>query len=313
MSTPLPGRDASRLVYHPAGHDPFLRGVVDDLRAGRWMSTRTLLAATGQNWGVRSSRTQVLGAVAARSDVLDHWALEEPDNPDLLVLRARVAVEGAVAAHRSQSRSAAQLERAARELSWWAASALPEDPVPLLCLLTLAPLDGQQGPWRLFHEALRRHRSGREVHHRMLRYWFELKPWAATDFVNLALLNAPAGSPLLALPLYLSVNQYVRERRKDAVRRQWHLEPHRGRVLTAFQQWSTTGVPWPVVDLSHLAHALWAGSLMKEAAVVFDALSPFAAHQPWSQVADSPDQGEAFLYNARLHAYVGRAHAATRG
>ncbi|MGW2539508.1 hypothetical protein ACWC5I_01195 [Kitasatospora sp. NPDC001574] len=325
-SAPTAGAD--QLVQHPAGHDGELRVAVEDLRAGRWMSTKSLLAATGKDWARRSSRTQVLGTVAARSDVLDRWMREEPGSAGLAVMRARAAVELAVAASRRiGERAAGRLESAARDAVAEAAAVEPDDPVPWLCLLTLAALDPAQrmpghrhpapdtmlpdGPWGLFWEAHQRDPFNREAHHRMFRYWLRMQRWSATDFVNFVLPHVPAGSPLAVLPLYLSVEQYRNEQRRDAARRQWTREPHLPRVLRAYESWRSAPDPagWPVVDLSHLAHALWAGVQMEKAVEVFEALAPFASHQPWSSVADSPDRGEDFLLTARLQAYSGRATA----
>ncbi len=320
-------RAPAPLVYHPAGHDAELRVAVEDLQAGRWMSTRALLVTTGQDWSLRASRTQVLGMVAARSDVLGRWAGEDPESADLGVLQARAMTGQAVAAHQSGSRQTAQLERAAREASWRAAKVLPADPVPWMCLLALAVVDPEQqrpehrhpapdvmlreGPWGLLWQAHARDPFGREAYHRMLRYLLAVHRWSATDFVNYVLPNVPSGSPLAALPLYVSVEQYRTELRKDGARRQWTREPHSSRALAAFESWraAPAGEQWPVVDLSYLAHALWAGVEMKKASMVFDALGSFASQQPWTSVADAPDRAEDFLYTARIQAYVGRATA----
>ncbi|WP_327678280.1 hypothetical protein [Kitasatospora sp. NBC_00458] len=323
----MPGREPARLVYHPAGHDAELRAAVDDLCVGRWLSTRSLLDSTGRDWSRRSARTQVLGVVAPRSDALEHWADEDPGSPDLAVLRLRVEVERAVAAHAVGRRDAVELEQKARQSSWRAVEEQPADPVPWLCLLTLAALDPDQrraehrdpgpdmmlppGPWGLFFEANRRDPFSREAHVRMLRYWLTVRRWSATDFVNFVMPNAPYGSPLFVLPLYLSVEQYRSDRRRDVARRQWLREPHRDRAMAAFESWTATDQPdqWPVVDLSHLAHALWAGIRMREAVEVFGALGSFASQAPWIHVADSPELAEGLLLTARHQAYVGSSSA----
>ncbi|MGW3183199.1 hypothetical protein ACWDD9_28385 [Kitasatospora sp. NPDC001119] len=316
----------TRPVYHPAGLDAGLRTAVDDLRRGQWLSTQRLLADTEQA-GLRTSRTQVLALVAARSTVLADWGGEDPVNPGLAILRTRVAVEHALAAAEAGSSDAGRLERAARESCWAAAEAVRSDPVPWVCLLALAVLDRSrarpehrqrssdpmlpQGPWGLLDEARRRDPGNREAHHRMLRYWHQVYRPAAADFVNVVMPRVPAGSPLAALPLYLSVEQYRAEPRRNAVvLRQWLREPHFSRALLAYESWSAAAPgSWPVADLSYLAHALWASAQMDAAAEVFAALGQFASGAPWSLVSDSPEKAEGLLLIARQQAFAGRATA----
>ncbi|MEU8926219.1 hypothetical protein AB0D10_35710 [Kitasatospora sp. NPDC048545] len=300
---------------------------MDDLRAGRWLSTQRLLANTAQQMGLRTSRTQVLALVAARSTVLSDWARENPDDPGLAVLRTRVLVEHALAAAAAGSPKAASLEREARESCWAAAQAVPLDPVPWVCLLALAVLDRAKqrpehqrrssdpmlppGPWGLLDEALRRNPGNREAHHRMLRYWHRVYRPAAADFVNAVMSMAAFGSPLAALPLYLSVDYYRNEPSRNAVvLRQWLREPHFSRAQRAYESWAVSEPgSWPVVDLSYLAHALWASAQMAAAVEVFGALGQFASRAPWSLVAESPDRAEALLLTARQQALAGRATA----
>jgi hypothetical protein len=322
MTTARPARPA----YHPAGLDEELRTAVDDLQAGRWLSTQRLLATTGQDWARRTSRTQVLALVAARSTVLSQWRREEPEDPGLSILKTRVMVEHALMAAEARSPEAVRLEQAGRESCWESAQANPSDPVPWVCLLALASLDPRQhrpehrirssdpllptGPWGLLDEALKRDPGNRESHHRMLRYWTRIYRPAAADFVHRVVPAAREGSPLAALPLYLSVDQYRNERRKDAVRRQWLREPHFSRSVRAYASWvEAEPGSWPVVDLSYLAHALWASAQMDAAVQVFSALGPFASRAPWTHVADSPEKGEELLLTAQLQAYAGRVTA----
>ncbi|MFD4533583.1 hypothetical protein ACFWNL_21225 [Kitasatospora sp. NPDC058397] len=316
----------ARPVYHPAGFDDALRTAVDDLRAGRWLSTQRLLAATA-NAGLRTSRTQVLALVAARSTVLSDWEREEPDDLGLSILRTRVMVEHALAAAEAGSPQAGPLEQQARESCRASAEAVCSDPVPWVCLLALAVLDRARhrpehqqrssdpmlppGPWGLLDEAQRRDPGSREAHHRMLRYWHQVYRPAAADFVNVVMPRVPAGSPLVALPLYLSVDQYRNEPRRNAVvLRQWLREPHFSRAQRAYESWSAAAPgSWPVSDLNYLAHALWASAQMDAAVEVFTALGQFASRAPWSLVAESPDRAEDLLLTARQQALAGRATA----
>ncbi|MEV7926008.1 hypothetical protein [Kitasatospora sp. NPDC088779] len=300
---------------------------MDDLRAGRWLSTQRLLASTARQSGLWTSRTQVLALVAARSTVLSDWACEDPDDPGLAVLRTRVLVEHALAAAGADSPGAERLEWEARESCWAAARAVPLDPVPWVCLLALAVLDRTRqrpehrhgtsdpmlppGPWGLLDEALRRDPGNREAHHRMLRYWQRVYRPAAADFVNVVMPTAAFGSPLAALPLYLSVDHYRNEPRRNAVvLRQWLREPHFSRAQRAYESWAVSEPgSWPVVDLSYLAHALWASARMDAAVEVFGVLGQFASRAPWSLVAESSDRAEELLLTARQQAFAGRATA----
>ncbi|MFI9327950.1 hypothetical protein ACIGZJ_10450 [Kitasatospora sp. NPDC052868] len=302
---------ADQLVQHPAGHDGELRASVEELRQGQWWSTRALLASSWGNPGLWASRTQVLGAVAGHNDVLRHWGAEEPAAFGLTTLHARVAVDQALLAGQRQpdSPDAVALEGGARRWCWLAASVLGGDPVPWLGLLTLAQLDLRQarlehkvsapdqmlppGPWGLFDQARRTDPWGREAFHRMLRFWLarnEVGP--ATEFLATYLPSAPGGSALHALPLYLYVDRYRRAERKEAVQLQWtDDETVRDTVLRAFGNWRAAlarGVRWPVVDESHLAHALWASRQRREAAEVFSEMDPFISLQPWQSLADRP-------------------------
>ncbi|MEV0372680.1 hypothetical protein AB0I10_23090 [Streptomyces sp. NPDC050636] len=46
------------------------------------MTTRDLLARTGTHWALHTSRSQVLSAVAAGSNVVGAWLAEEPHCAD---------------------------------------------------------------------------------------------------------------------------------------------------------------------------------------------------------------------------------------
>ncbi|MET8630765.1 hypothetical protein ABZW30_44970 [Kitasatospora sp. NPDC004669] len=308
--------EAPRLVYHPAGHDGHLRNAVEELRAGRWMAARGLLAASWGDWPLWTSRTQVLGAAAARSDVLRHWAQEDQDGPGLVTLQARAAVELVLMIHRqTDPRELAMLEHSAREACWRAAATVAGDPVPWISLLALAPLDRQQarpehrapapdpmlhpGPWGLLDQARRVDPWNREAHHRMFRFWTSLdRSGTATTFLRTYLGSAPAGSPLYALPLHLHVERFRTAPRKDAIRRQWSDGEVRQDVLRAYEHWLEAPgerAKWPVVDESYLAHALWASHHLEQAAGVFASLSPFASSQPWLSLADHREQAPGLL------------------
>ncbi|CAK7279280.1 conserved hypothetical protein [Streptomyces misionensis JCM 4497] len=180
-------REGSRPCYDPAGSDHALRAVLQDLRTGRWMAMRTLLAETTEAWRW-TQRTQILAAAAAGSDVVRAWLAEEPDCAHAAVMRARVGVERALRARRERHLRAHELWIEAWDAAQTATGLAPRDPVPWICLLALAQLDpGQRwaehradppapplppGPWELLAEAAARDPYNREAHHRVLQFLY---------------------------------------------------------------------------------------------------------------------------------------------
>ncbi|ANZ20194.1 hypothetical protein O1L44_32030 [Streptomyces noursei] len=331
------------LLYHPAGADDALRAAMTELAVGRWMSMRGLLVETGSNWPLRSFRTRVLGIMAAGSDVVEAWLAEEPDSYDAQVMQARVSVERALRARRQQHASAGRLEQRARVLAASVSQHDWRDPVPWLCLLTLAQLDAGQvwrehrvraaepmlpaGPWGLLCEVHRRDPFSREAYHRMVQFLLARRVAEAgalaevMDFSRWAASWAAEGSPLLLLPLYSLAEQFRRRGgrwRPATWRLQWAEEPTIGYTLRAYEGWfrkADSGLR-SVSDLNHLACALWAGHKLVQAAEVFDAMGPYAAWEPWASVQDYGDQqdaAKALFLRARSESYTARSHARHRG
>ncbi|MFV0131295.1 hypothetical protein ACLGI4_26910 [Streptomyces sp. HMX112] len=308
----MPGPEF-RPVYHPAGHDAALRAVVQDLRTGRWVSMAQLLAGTS-DWALWTQRTQVLAAVAAGSDVVRAWRTEEPHSVAAAVMHARVAVERAVRAHREGHPSTGELWRRAWDACRAAADAAPDDPVPWVCLLALAVLDDQRsmaehrvrppgpllpaGPWGLLAQADKRDPHNREAYHRMLQFLYARRPGPgagslseAVNFVQWAAGSAPPGSALHVLPLYLRVERYRRERGQDrALDLHWVAEDATRDALRALLTWFDHAVPATssLLDLNHLAHALWGALRFGDAARVFAALGPYYTPQPWAYRTRDP-------------------------
>jgi hypothetical protein len=317
------GADADfRPLYHPAGLDDALRIAVEEVRIGRWVPMKDLLARTGGRWGLRTARSQVLAAAAARSHVVREWLVEEPASPDALMMRARVDTERVLHAHRAGHTGAGELAEQARSSVWAAARAVPADPVPWVCLLALSLVDPQQrigehrmappdrmlpaGPWRLLHEVQQRDLYNREGHHRMLQFLLGARLGGAAQALNFthwvkSWVPEQSGSALLVLPLYAYAQHYrdKRERgRYDAIgRAQWTREPLTDDVQRALAGWFEHSKPVErsVLDLNYLAHALWAGRRHAEAARVFEAIGRFATSQPWGLVAPEPGDPQSGL------------------
>ncbi|MBP2400747.1 hypothetical protein [Streptomyces syringium] len=298
-------------VYHPAGLDHELHPVLEELEAGRWLAMRNLLATTRNRWGLRTARTQVLAAVAARSTVIQEWEAEERGSVDATVMRARVKVERALRAHRHQLSGVWEVVQDARVACEAAARVAPADPVPWVCRLALAQLDERQmlqenrarapermlppGPWELLEQARERDLGNREACHRMLQFLYVRAGGSraeAIDFGRWAQSLAPDGSATLMLPLYTFAESYGYRRRGEGLlgRGEWAADHALHDITCALDGWfdhpATPMVERSVLDLSHLAHALWAAHQYPEAARVFTAMGPYATRLPWGDVGD---------------------------
>ncbi|MEV5310982.1 hypothetical protein [Streptomyces sp. NPDC052610] len=303
-------RDGARPAYDPAGPDTALRAALQEVRAGRWMSMRALLAETG-SWWQWTQRTQVLAAAAAGTDVVRAWLTEEPGSVPAAVMHARVAVERALRAHREQHSRTGELWHEAWRASDAVARVASHDPVPWVCLLALARLDEDQrwpehrvapsepmlppGPWGLLAEADKRDPYNREAHHRMLQFLYDRSASGrlaeAAGFAHWAADAAPPGSALHLLPLYVRVERYRRGGGRDAaLDLHWVAEDASREAVRAFHGWfeHTTAAERTPLDLNHLAHALWGALRFPEAARVFDALGPYWTPLPWAYRASVP-------------------------
>ncbi|RSS56889.1 hypothetical protein [Streptomyces sp. WAC01280] len=318
-----------RPVYHPAGHDHALRGAVQDLRTGRWVAMARLLDETS-GWDGWTRRTQVLAAVAAGTDVVHTWRTEQPGSIAATVMHSRVAVERAVRAHRAGHARTRELWQEAWTACREAAELAPADPVPWVGLLALAALDGRQrmaehrlsppapmlapGPWGLLAEAEKRDPYNREAHHRMLQFVYARSPGPLSEAVNYAqwaATSAPVGSALHALPLYVRVERYRRERGHErALDLHWVAEDairDAERALDAWFLFCATEEA-SLLDLNHLAHALYGALRFDDAARVFKALGPYYATLPWAYRTDRPDDralAEDLFLRARARCLTG--------
>ncbi|TWV56527.1 hypothetical protein FRZ03_04105, partial [Streptomyces misionensis] len=352
-------REGARPCYDPAGSDHALRAVLQDLRTGRWMAMRTLLAETTEAWQW-TQRTQILAAAAAGSDVVRAWLAEEPDCAHAAVMRARVGVERALRARRERRLRAHELWIEAWDAAQTATGLAPRDPVPWICLLALAQLDPEQrwaehraappapplppGPWELLAEAAARDPYNREAHHRVLQFLYARDggrntPTAAADparsgareaaghpgtglkeaagppaagigrararliepagphrgldealvYARWAAGQAPPGSALHLLPLYVRVERHRRAGERQA---HWTTDAAAREAHTALTSWFTQAPPGRRAqpDLNHLAHALWSTGQYAAAAAVFEAIGPYFTPPPWLYRAGGRDR-----------------------
>jgi hypothetical protein len=299
------------LTPHPAGYDEDLRLAMEDLLIGRWLSTKALLANT-RSGALRTSRSQVLAAAAAKGDAIGAWCAEEPGDGNALMMRARVMTHRILAAHRGTAdrHSMLPMVTAARTACEDAARLWPADPVPWVCLLALAQLDLDprywhsvdnwadppeavflpQGPWPLLWQVNRRDRYNREGYQRMLQC-LQARGHGARDFARWAASQAKPASVLLTLPLYAYVEDYRSRTAGGQVASTlgfWTNDQVRYYVELARDGWFahvTDVSTCSLVDLNYLAYALTAGGL-PGAAEVFTAIGPFATPAPWQHFSE---------------------------
>jgi hypothetical protein len=327
-----------RPVMHPAGFDNDLRVALEELSAGRWMAVRTLLARTdtSHGWGLWTYRSQVLGASAAGSDVIEAWESEEP-GPTVTVMRARVAVERALRAYRAEHSTTDALWHEALAACGAAVREAPDNPVPWTCFLALAVIDEEQqaaehrvraedpmlpsGPWGLLKRAHALDPYNREAYHRMLMYWLGRPNPAAVSHADayarwaISRAEQPAGADLLMLPVYVRVERWLRLPR-EALDMHWLNSYAIHDALAAFDQWFAVADPADrsLQDLNCLAHALWAGQQFAEAERVFEAMGRHITPRPWQyRIADQGNRDQLFGFVALCRAQcVNVAESASR-
>ncbi|MFJ8143093.1 hypothetical protein [Streptomyces sp. NPDC096013] len=307
------------LIMHVAGRDDDLRLALEDLQVGRWLSTKNLLAHTDSG-ALRTSRSQVLAAVAANGFAVDAWCLEEPGSADALMMRARVLAQRALNAHRdgADRHALSPLIDAALRACWDGTRRWPYDPVFWVCLLSLAQLDIDPrrrirvehwahppeallppGPWPLLWEANRRDPGNREAYHRMLQC-FHARGNGAVDFTRWVCSVAPTGSVLLTLPLYAYAEEYRSRTAGGQVSSSlgfWTnelIQYHVARARDGWFAYVTDRADCSLLDLNHLAYALTASGL-PGAGAVFEAIGPYATRAPWAQLSESGWWQEEFL------------------
>ncbi|MFD9483643.1 hypothetical protein ACFWBX_06485 [Streptomyces sp. NPDC059991] len=307
------GEESLVPVYHPAGFDGPLRTALEEMEAARWAGIRDLLRATGDDWVLRTSRTQVLAAAAARtdSDVVGAWLSEEPDCVDAHVMHARVLVQRTLEAHRRGRANTASLVEAARASCEHARERAPADPVPLIALLALGVTDVHYrypeywmkssepmlplGPWGLWMDIWERHAYNREAVHQLLRFFAGpgtcFAPIVFARWVT-SWVRRDRGAALMMLPLYAAVESFRHDGGRDPLlRHQWAHDPVRRDVLIAADSADLRADPHvSVTDLNYLAHALFSASEYVRAASVFEVLSCHFTRAPWAYTTADPSQ-----------------------
>ncbi|WAU79974.1 hypothetical protein O1Q96_09610 [Streptomyces sp. Qhu-G9] len=289
---------------------------MEDLRLDRWLAAKQLLRDTGDDWTLRTSRSQVLAYVAADSNAIDAWCIEEPNDWDALMMRARVLTQRVLNAHRDgvPRRDLMNAVYAARTACSLAANRWPADPVPNVCYLALVQTDTDcgaphnplhwaarddmlpPGPWKLLDWARERDPYNREAFHRMLNV-LHARGEDGLYFAQGAAASAPAGSALKVLPLYSFVESYRRQRENGQTLSAtgfWAIGGQARHARRALHDWfeqTTPAAGQPdtrsLLDLNYLAYGLTATGV-GDAAGVFEAIGPYVTTAPWVLVTPNP-------------------------
>lgn len=305
-----PGESNLKLVWDPAGRDRRLATTTQELKVGRYTLAGELLADRQVPEDVRDYRYLILAQVAASTGVDTAWLAEEPVRAEAALLRVRANVIRALKAHRANHPKADELIGLTRSQCLAAAERFPEDPLPWIALLHLAPAAPEltpgppelavNGPWRMMGELWRRDPWNREAHHRLLAAVGPKSggPVSAVSTVaHWIASQAPAGSALSVLQLVAFIEAFRQQLERNDL----------NKVLLTYRNWSTAyaeqetercytqwflpngGDGALLPDLHHLAHALWAGSQWRAGAEVFEAIGPYALTTPWS-LHGNPEQ-----------------------
>lgn len=250
-------------VWGPAGHDIQLARAISDLTTGGYLgSTRELLASVRMAPERRAYCTSVLAAllVRRRLGLAEQWVHDEPNNPDALLLIARVLVVRTIHAVRAGESGAAELGARAVRACQDAGVAQVTDPTPWVALLHLGEsrLDLPElrckarstgddlaiyAPWHLLDGIVQRTAHHREAFHRLIPLCAAAAPeehWtpdsaekektaqaedarARAQVAVWAADQAPAGSPLKLLRLMYAAERDPYPDRAEEMRLSNHL------------------------------------------------------------------------------------------
>lgn len=314
------------MIFDPAGADVALRRAASSAGTDRSAGIAEVLLDSRGDAGLRGHRSAVLAAACVDSDVADVWLKEEPSNPDALLLYARKMV---VLALRERMRPKAELvaivEMATRACEA-AADADPEDPTPLVALLTLRQLDPARlqasrsgsffdldhGPWDLLEQIDDLDPLNREAYHRFLQCLLPRNGGsvdAMFGFVEHVRSSLPPDTDPQTIALVAHVEHHKERIGRDhnalAVAERQLRTPQVAQMLMQlfddgwFKAAAARRFP-PISDLSHLAYVLYHAGFVSEAHAVFEAMGRYGSVMPWSIHGD-----------AQQHFQHARAHCAS--
>ncbi|MFJ9379329.1 hypothetical protein [Streptomyces sp. NPDC101455] len=281
------------------------------------------LLSMEQSHAVRTTRTQVLAAVAAWSDVVENWGRESRDD-QWRVMRARVWAERARRAHQRRLTEAFTFAEKAREACAIASTMQPDDPVPWVVRLSLSPMDSPDprerlpenrtlyseeamppGPWGLLHEVQKRDPFNREAWHHVLAAFTAYRADTGS-FARWASDIAPPWAAARVLPLFVHMQIYrqMKEVGRDT-RLYWEDEGvtyHTNRAAMTWFPAADTATRSPR-DLNFLVQALhYGGYDTTVVAPVFEAIGRCVTPDPWEDIVRAPRHwSDEFLQARFMH------------
>lgn len=303
-----PNEGHTKLVWDPSGRDRRLATTCQELRTGRFTLAEELLSDRRASEDTRDYRYLILAQIAASNGVDTAWLAEHPNSPEATLLRVRASVIRALQAHREQHPKTSDLVDLARAQCLEAAERFPEDPLPWVALLHLAPASPENipgppelaidGPWRLMGQLWRRDPWNREAHHRLLAAVGPKSGGSVASVSGVAhwiVSQSPPGSALFVLQLVAFTEAFRQQtERSDLSKvllsyRNWSTAYAEQEMERCYTQWfvPNNGAGALLPDLHYLAHALWAGSQWQPAGKVFEAIGPYALTTPWSLHGDA--------------------------
>lgn len=266
---------------------------------------RVLAESTARGLGSRVDRTT--GRVDTDAAWTDGWASRAPADPDAQLVRARSLmaraweVRGGDWAATVRPEQWAEFHRLldlAGQVNDRAMRLAPEDPTPWVNRLDLlidesAPLEDVEETWRELTKRDPWHQQG-HVH----RLTYHCRKWSGSHeamfgFARSVAATAPAGSPLLVLPVRAAAEWALWEQERaspagtaDEISRRWREDPVMQSDLdNALSRWfhqpATRHADW-LDDANFLAYGLVRTGRDAEAAPVFASIGRYMTSVPWS-------------------------------
>ncbi|MFJ8823306.1 hypothetical protein ACIREE_16115 [Streptomyces sp. NPDC102467] len=255
---------------------------------GEYGPAAKVLAHTREaaEWENRDRYVLRLAAFAAsRTEWFESWQAASPHDPDLLLVKAELAVGRAF-----DSPARAELLRDVTPLILAAADADPGDPVPWRVALDHAR--GTNAPHAVFTEvwaeAVRRSPHHYGCHVAALRYlsaaWYGSHT-ECFDFAERAAKDALPGSLLQALPARAAL-AYLTTRAPQGIPRA-RLDAAADLAIGLSRTYGTAD-PWPAEVRNLLACVLIEMERWQDALEQFRLLGPYATSFPWDRLSDDP-------------------------
>ncbi len=283
--TPRPAPDDDVLLDAP---DDRLAPALVAAAHGEHPPAATLLAVTRDRaeWEHRDRYATRLAAFArSRAEWLDRWLAAAPEDPDALLVRARLTVDRVW-----DSPARAELLRQVGDAVTAAAEAAGPDPVPWHIALDAARGAGAGHAEfeRLWEQAVRRSPHHFGCHLAALKYLATTSPGAhreCLDFAETAAQDAPEDALVRALPLRAALMCLTTPGAADPHRHRLHAAADRAIALSALHP---PAEPWAAELRNLLAYVLVRLDRPADAAEQLRLTGPYVTSFPWDRDTDDP-------------------------